>query len=430
MPRVFTTATDDAIIDMIRSARNRLAIIGPGVTTPVAEAIADRMSDLSVLSLTVILDADPEVYRMGYGDTEALKIIREASKAAFFDLREQPGIRIGVIISDEHTMVYAPVSRNVEAGPSAGERPNAIALVGAVTDAFAVAAGSTPHPEHVGGTEVQQEIGHQALAPKKVEAMEADLHANPPRPFDLTRRLTVFVTEVQFVELRLTNALLSSREVRLPQHFLKFNDARLRQDVKSTLKIPIDLSEKLEVGFTSHLGEEKLKVNEADLKGLRDLIEQRYFYEWKGRGKIILRKDKEQFKKDLERLLELTRAYQESLKSQFQQMKAEFRESVVKEFLDFWKSEPPEHVRLSGATSERHCRQDIEKAADIMFEKAVTLGMPEAKDVYKDISIEDLKDETLMTELRKLMERAGVAEQTLSKLFQSGDAVAVQGSLL
>ena len=58
------------------------------------------------------------------------------------------------------------------------------------------------------------------------------------------------------------------------------------------------------------------------------------------------------------------------------------------------------------------------------------LGVPEAKDVYKDISIEDLKDEALMTELRKLMERAGVAKETLGKLFQSGDAAAAQGSLL
>ena len=46
-------------------------------------------------------------------------------------------------------------------------------------------------------------------------------------------------------------------------HFLKFNDAKLRQDIKSTLKIPVDLSEKLEVSFTSHKGEEKLKVKTA-----------------------------------------------------------------------------------------------------------------------------------------------------------------------
>lgn len=433
MSRVFTTASDDAVIEMIRSAQARLAVIAPGVTTPVAKALAERMQDMPALSLTVILDADPEVYRMGYGDTDALKIIREASKAAMFDLREQPGVRIGVIISDERTMVYAPVSRNVEAGSTSAERPNAVVLAGTPTDALAVASGSAPPPKSsdaAADMQVQHEIGDKALEPKKVEAMEADLKANPPRPFDLTRRLTVFVSEVQFVELRLSNAVLSSREIRLPTRFLKFNDAALRKDIKSTLKIPVDLSEKVEVSFTSHLGKERMKVNEADLKRLRDVVEQRFFYEWKGRGKVILRKDKDQFKKELERLINMTKAYQEALRGQFEQKKAKFRADIVKEFLEIWQAQPPEHLRLLGTLTENACQQDIEKAAEAMFDKAVSFGAPEAKDVYKDISIEDLKDEALMAELKKLMENAGVDQETLAKLFQSGDAAAAQGSLI
>lgn len=251
------------------------------------------MADLPSLSLTVVLDADPEVYRMGYGDTEALSIIRDASKASMFDLREQPGVRIGVIISDERTMVYAPVSRNVEAGSTLAERPNAIVLGGPAAEALAVASGTTPPPETLKtDTETErqagQEIGNEALEPTKVEKMEADLRANPPRPFDLTRRLTVFISEAQFVELRLTNAILSSRKIRLLPHFLKFEDAGLRQEIESTLKIPVDLTTKLDVTFASYRGPEKLKISEADLKRERDAIERTFFYDWKGRGKIIL----------------------------------------------------------------------------------------------------------------------------------------------
>jgi len=65
-----------------------------------------------------------------------------------------------------------------------------------------------------------------------------------------------------------------------------------------------------------------------------------------------------------------------------------------------------------------------------MFERALTIGAPEAKDIYKDISIEDLKDEMLMESLKKLMEDAGVDRITLQKLFQSGDAVASQWTRL
>jgi hypothetical protein len=133
MTRTFTTANDDSLIHLIQSARTRLALIAPALTTPVARAL---MADLPALSLTVILDADAdaEVYRMGYGDPEALEIIRKASNEAMFDLREQPGVRIGVVISDDRTMVYAPVSRNVEAGSTTDEKPNAIMLSGTATE--------------------------------------------------------------------------------------------------------------------------------------------------------------------------------------------------------------------------------------------------------------------------------------------------------
>jgi hypothetical protein len=193
MARTFTTATDGSLINLIQGARTRLALIAPALTTPVAQALAARMADLPALSLTVILDADAEVYRMGYGDPEALEIIREASKEAMFDLREQPGVRIGVVISDDRTMVYAPVSRNVEAGSTTEEKPNAIMLEGRSTERLAEAAG-TAEGEH--------EVGLMGMEPERVAQMEADLKKNPPRPFDLTRKLTVFVTEVQFIELR------------------------------------------------------------------------------------------------------------------------------------------------------------------------------------------------------------------------------------
>jgi hypothetical protein len=207
MTRTFTTATDDSLIALIKGARNRLALIAPAMTTPVAKALAARMPDLPALYLTVILDADAEVYRMGYGDPEALEIIRKASNEAMFDLREQPGVRIGVLISDDQTMVYAPVSRNVEAGSTTEEKPNAIMLEGASTDRLAEAAGAA---------EGETEVGVMGMEPKRVAQMEADLKTNPPGPFDLTRKLRVFVTEVQFIELRVPNAyLLNPPEARL-----------------------------------------------------------------------------------------------------------------------------------------------------------------------------------------------------------------------
>ena len=85
---------------------------------------------------------DPEVYRLGFGDQAALETIRTASADSLFDLREQTGVRIGVVISDDTTMVYSPVSKNIEAGSISMEKPNAIVLSGSATDRIATAAGS------------------------------------------------------------------------------------------------------------------------------------------------------------------------------------------------------------------------------------------------------------------------------------------------
>ena len=75
MTQTFTAASDEHIIDLIQFAEQRLVVAAPAFSMAVAEALAERMSDLPNLALTIILDADPEVYRMGYGEVAALESI-------------------------------------------------------------------------------------------------------------------------------------------------------------------------------------------------------------------------------------------------------------------------------------------------------------------------------------------------------------------
>ena len=370
MSRTFTAATDDSLISLIEGAKDRLAIIAPGLTTPVARALAARMRELPDLSLTVILDADAEVYRMGYGDAEALEIIREVSLSKMFDLREQPGVRIGVVISDDRTMVYAPVSRNVEAGSTTEEKPNAIMLGGRATEKLAEASGAA---------DGEMEVGVTGVEPGRVAQMEEDLKANPPIPFDLTRKLRVFMTEVQYIELRVLNADFGSHKIKLPKGFQKLDDESLRRDIDSSLKIPIDLEKQLDVSINSYRGHETLKVNEAAIKRERDGIERTFFHDWKGRGKVILRKDKEQFTNEKDRLVEIITEYHKSLKTKFEDSKIIFRQRLVSEFLGVWQKSPPEHLIRRRKTDKQSCRQDIESEAEGMFQRAVALGTTEAK---------------------------------------------------
>ena len=454
MTRTFTTATDEAVVEMIESAQRRLAVIAPGVTIPVARALAGRMTDLPELSLTVILDADAEVYRMGYGEPDALEVIRKASKDSMFDLREQAGIRIGVIIADDRTVVYAPVCRNVEAGSVSPEHPNAVLLDGAATDLLAVASGTSCEPlmPEAGADRKllsSREIGQNALEPDKVKEMKANLEANPPRPFDLTRRLRVFVSEVQFVDLRLTNAILGQKKIKIPPYFSNFKDEQLLKGIEATLKIPIDFEQKLKVKLERAVKKpysrksknkkpkkfEKKRLSEADLKSARKDIEHKFLHKWHDRGTVILLKDKAAFENEVARLISMTEAYQEALKDQFTQHKAKFRMKIVDGFLDYWLDSPPKDLNedlkgLNDIMKERICMIDLEKRADAMFDKAVTSKAAESKIIYKGISAEDLGNDVLMMGLRELMQNADVPPKKIEKLFRSDEVVAAQDSII
>lgn len=157
-------------------------------------------------------------------------------------------------------------------------------------------------------------------------------------------------------------------------------------------------------------------------------IERAFFHDWKGRGNIILRKDKDQLKKELDRFVAAITVYNDALKARFEKSKKEFRDRLVGGFLRVWQKSPPDRLSRRGLPTEYLCKADISYEADGMFDRAIKLGMTDAKVIYKDIAIEDLKDEVLMMSLRKVMERAGVDRNTVEKLFQSGDAAAAQGS--
>ena len=86
MARLFTVASDETLLSMISSARERLVIVAPGLSKGVASALADRIAtDGWPQELSVTLDVDPEVCRLGYGDLQALEILASA-----LALRDRP----------------------------------------------------------------------------------------------------------------------------------------------------------------------------------------------------------------------------------------------------------------------------------------------------------------------------------------------------
>ncbi|KMK67575.1 hypothetical protein [Puniceibacterium sp. IMCC21224] len=425
MTQTFTAASDEEIIDLIQFAEQRLVVAAPAFSLAVAEALAERMSDLPKLAMTIILDADPEVYRMGYGEVAALESIRAAAAKESFRLQEQAGIRIGLVISDDSTLVYAPISSNIEAGSTSSDKPNGIYLDGAVTEMLAEKSAGID----VQGQPVKAEIGNESLSAARVAATQQDLKDTPPLPVDLTRKLNVFITRVQYVELKAKGYQISRRRAELPKEFFGMDSDDLKERITGRIGTPLDGIGKLDVEITIGEKTEKLSVDEKFLQKERDEIQKALTHVMAKRGRIILRKDRASFDLQIERFKAIIAAYQEALGSRLEEAREQFRESFIAEFLERWKANPPARFgRRIGGTTEEELRAGIIVEADILFNRIVKLDGPDVSVIYKDIAIEDLKDESFMTALRDVMTKGGMKKEDLIKLFEQGEAAASQHS--
>jgi hypothetical protein len=101
----FTVVNDEVLVAYIAQTRTKLVFVASGVSLAVAEALGKRFLDAGRLSVTIVLDADPEVWRLGYGSLDGLKRVQQLAADNMLELRHQPGVRVGVLISDVTTLV-------------------------------------------------------------------------------------------------------------------------------------------------------------------------------------------------------------------------------------------------------------------------------------------------------------------------------------
>lgn len=424
--RTFTVATDTAVIALIASAERRLVIIAPALSRSVADALAARCEDLDRVDIRVIVDADAEVYRLGFGEREALEVVRDAASRNLLDLRVQPGVRIGVIISDDDTMVFAPVSKNIEAGSDTVEKPNAIILRGTSANCIARAAGAQPD-----GTQPSGEIGNAALDPAAVKAIQDDLERNPPTRFDITRRLQVFSSRVVYVEFEISGFALSRKQVPLPDDFSTVSDASLQAQISSRLRAPMAAVGALEVLIGEGNEAKAVLVDDPWLRRERKRIEDLYTFQIDNFGRVILREDRKDFDSAVKTFLTVVERYHDKVRAALDTHRAAFQGSFVAEFLPKWKKSPPDYMtRWGNRPDDDSLRAELENRADEVFETMLAFEPPSVRLVEKNVSPANVEDPRFLSRLRAIMERRRVPKAIIDSLFFAADAAPEQGELL
>ena len=177
----FARVDDYVLIKAIGQARRQLVFVAPGVRKQVAEALAKAMDVIPVDAIHLVIDVDAEVCRLGYGDMPGLETLQHAASSHKTTLNHHPGIRIGLLIADDTTIIYSPTPLLIEAGSGQPDKPNAIMLKQDLPKSLADACG-VGEERHA-----TLQVGKDAVDANKMAEVKRDLEERPPKKLNVAR---------------------------------------------------------------------------------------------------------------------------------------------------------------------------------------------------------------------------------------------------
>lgn len=402
----FQEVNDALLTKLIGKAQQRVVFVAPGVYQDVAEALGKRLAEIDRLQVTVVIDPDEDVCRIGYGDAKGLELLSRYADRQSFALMAQPGLRIGVLLVDDVTLVWSPTPRSVEAAPlgnaaSPTERsPNGLLLGANPGEQLA-------HAVSAAGTEtlpLDAEIGVEVVTKDRVQKTLDALAKNPPIPVDLARITRVFSTKLQFAELTVKGAKFSKRELKVSNDYLNADiQGELKRLVESKLRAFGDFrDEEVEVPafnngyevFDSNQKRLMEKVSEASLQRQRNELERRYLFNVPGFGRLIAKDDKQ----ELERLVNAYRVQLEAYSEGIRQRLGKHVDKIIDECV---KLIADRAVRTGSKLDEKQLRDSIKKSLDRTKDE-----VPEVKLVFKDVTYEQIKNPEFRAKVDKALPAA------------------------
>lgn len=395
-----TIANDQTLVELIRSAQVRLVVLAPAITKPVAVAVVERWQALGSDRVSVILDVDAEVYRLGYGDIEALRALEEIAGRLGGMVNRHKGIRVGMVVADDQTMVYSPTPRLIEAGPRKSDAPNAIRL------------GTTPVKVErelglgLGGVR-DRRIGQDKATKDEIETVSNDLKANPPQKFDVARKMRVFNSLIEFVEFTLTGTMLQRHKAKLPPDLLGIAEGDATREL-------LDTQFRL-IGKDSELSGDELQSIKGDIVSEYLTLLPRYGY-------VIERTNKAAFEKRIEEFKEEVEAFASYAEKKLEAEMQANRERVIEVLLPAVKASPPKAWKwhLSNGPEDVKYRELLDAALKRAFGNAKRhIRAMRVKVVFKGVTHESLTDPEFavvalerLSHLKQLHEESDVVEGT------------------
>lgn len=123
---LFVAISDVRMAYAISGAKDRVVLATPGFGQNTASALVATAKRIGRDRVVVVADCDEEVFRLGYGDIDALNMVTQNGQS----IGQCSGLRIGVLVCDNQAWYFAPTALYVESEVHSNETPNAIRIGG------------------------------------------------------------------------------------------------------------------------------------------------------------------------------------------------------------------------------------------------------------------------------------------------------------
>jgi hypothetical protein len=382
---VFIVLTQNQIAQVCKSAQSRILIAAPAISQTIAVEIVEAKKRAVVVR--IVLDCSDDVFRLGYGDVEALRILVDAG----IEIGESKGLRTGVVIVDRQGWSFSPTPLSVEREPNTPLSPNAITLNLAQQDSVAQALGLHPGQATLFDDKPVAELGNAPITPTAVKSVETSLIQAPPIPFDLQRQVRVFQPYIQYVELSLEGAALRRQTVALPASLAPLaRSERVQQRLHTTYQL---ISENSKIN-DKPLHDELNKIRKDFTHPIRSLS-----------GSVMLRGKQKDLEERLAALEVKLERYKSTLREQLEKEIATSLDQLKAALLPLVRRQPPPEL-LRGCLGSKPTQEEAQRWLQHELERVFpsvdsTIRHIELKKTFKDVTYSSLNNPELQKELKQ-----------------------------
>jgi hypothetical protein len=384
------------IANLIMTAQKSVVYAAPSIQLKSATAMVNISEQLGVEMLTVTLDIDEWVLRMGYGKLEAIQKLQDANIV----ISHSPQIRGGLLIVDDQGFSFTPTALYLEAENNNPDAYNAIRLtseqvkealarLSPVAKCIAIAQAKTQE-EKQKLKEISVDIPSKPLEQSRLEEVSKSIKEVPPVEFDIARQVRVYSSYLQYVEISLTGAAIQRHKLVIPKELQMFGVNN--KEIENRLRTTFDLLDKSSSLSSKTLEDELNKIRDDFAPSLG-----------KNHGRVLLQSSKKLFK---ERIAEFETKLKQHIDDVKKSLETELdnSKSVIAEYyLPFVKNAKPDSLSASfmGEPTDDKIKEWIKgEFLDSAFPKLDKLTM-KLNVSYKDVTFETLNQNDFLEAVKK-----------------------------